>query len=126
MLAMLAFGAAIDLVAGNGAARQDIVFRLVAGLQLTAAVGFALGLMILPVRKAGAVITGVLGQAAGASVRILGGLLMLALWPSLPAATAVALLIVTLLVPGVASALTAAAVISGGWRPARGRQAGGA
>lgn len=113
ILAMLAFGAASDLVAGShGIARSGIVFRLTAGLQLTAAAALLLGLVVIRSASVPALIHCLLAHMAGACVRILAALLMLALWPSLPAASAVALVAVAMLLPGVASALSAAAALA--------------
>jgi len=113
MLSIIAFGAVVDLVAGGGgAARPEIVLKLTAGLQLTAAAGFALAAIVLELRTATAWVRCLPAHIAGACVRILGALSMLALWPNLPAASAVALLVVLLLVPGVATALTTAAAIA--------------
>ena len=112
VLGIVVFGAVADLVVGvDGPARPQLCFRLVTALALTAAVGFALGLLILQVESVAACMRGALAHMIGASVRILGALSMLTLWPSLPPASAVAMLIV-LLVPGVATALAGTAALS--------------
>lgn len=113
MIGIIGFGAAADIIAGGeAAARPELLFRIIAGLQLTAAAGFALSAVILPLRSVTAAIRCLLAHMAGASVRILGAISILALWPNLPAASAIALVVTMLLVPGVASALTAAAALA--------------
>lgn len=112
VLGLVAFGAGLDSIVGiGGPARPQLCFRLIGALQLTAAAGFALGALILPIRSLGACIRSVLSHAGGATIRVLGALSMLMVWPYLPPASAVAMLIV-LLVPGVATALTGAVALS--------------
>ncbi|MCL4766016.1 MAG: hypothetical protein KJZ80_07285 [Hyphomicrobiaceae bacterium] len=113
LLGIAAFGAAADLASGSdGRARPQLAFRMAAGLQLTAAAGFVLTALVLRVRSIAAMRRCVLAHLAGACVRLLGALSMLALWPFLPRASAAALLVVMLLVPGVATALTGATAMA--------------
>ena len=113
LLGILGFGAALDLIVGTTeAARPKIMFKVIAGLQLTAAAGFGLGALVLRLGSVQGAIRCLLAHLAGACVRILGAVSMLAFWPMLPAASAVALIVVLLLVPGVATALTAAAALA--------------
>lgn len=111
MLGILGFGAACDLVAGGGGSQPQIVFKVAAGLQLTAAAALALGLVVLQVHALGVLIRGLAAHMAGACVRTLAALTMLSAWPALPAASAGALLLAVMLVPGVASALSAIAAL---------------
>jgi hypothetical protein len=53
-----------------------------------------------------------LAQAAGAGVRLLGVIAMLSIWSYLPPASAVALLLAGVLVPGAATALTSIAALA--------------
>ncbi len=113
LIGIISVGAAVDLVAGSSApARPQLVLRLATGLQVTAAVAFVLGLMILRGWSLAAFIRAVTAHAAGAGVRALGVLSMLAVWPHLPPASAIALLIAFVLVPGIATALTSVAALS--------------
>lgn len=110
---IISFGAACDLVAGvESPARPYFAFKLIAALQLTAALGFILGNLILRMHAIAAFLRCTLAHMAGACVRILGALAMLAVWPNLPPASVIALILTLLLVPGVATALTGAAALS--------------
>lgn len=113
MLGIVAFGSVCDTLAGGGEGGHPvIVLEVAAGLQITAALALAIGLVVLHTRTLAALIRGLAAHIAGAGVRILAALTMLSLWPGLPAASAVAVLVVAMLVPGVASALTAAAALA--------------
>lgn len=113
MTGLIAFGALADLASGSeGPARPQLAFRTAAGLQLTAAGGFIIGALVLRVRSMAVLMRGVLAHMAGAGARLLGVLTMLALWPALPRASAAALLVVLLLVPGVATTLAGATAMA--------------
>ena len=112
VLGIVAFGATIDLIAAkNEPAPSQHCFRLISALQWAATAGFALGALILPAKSLAAFVGSVLAHMGAASVRILGALAMLTVWPYLPPASAIAMLVV-LLVPGVATALTGAVALS--------------
>lgn len=112
LFSIIAFGAAIDLsLEIDGPARPQLCFRLIGALQWTAAAGFVLGALILPMDSLTACIRSVLAHMGAALVRVLGALSMLTVWPYLPPASAVAMLVL-LLVPGVATALTGAVALS--------------
>ena len=111
-LGIASFAAGIDILFGiDGPARPSLIFRFSSALALTAAGGFALGALILRTNSIAAYVHAMLAHAVGASIRILGALALLMLWPFLPPASAVAIMIL-LIVPGVATAFTAAAVLS--------------
>lgn len=111
-LGIVAFAAGIDVLVGiNEPARSSLIFRVSGVLALTAAAGFTIGALILRAESILAYIRAMLAHVMAALIRILGALALLMLWPFLPPASAVAIIIL-LIVPGVATALTAAAVLS--------------
>lgn len=110
---IIGFGAVIDIAAGgSGAARLEIIFQVAGWLQITAAVAFALGTLILSAETLAVLIRAVLAHVAGAGARILGALAVVAVWPYMPPASAIALLLAAVLVPGVATALTSIAALA--------------
>lgn len=112
-LGILMFAATTDVLMGvEGPARPQLCFRLAGSLALTAAAAFLLSAVILRPHSMMAHVSAVLAHAMAALVRLLGALALLMLWPYLPPASAIAILLVLLVVPGVATALTAAAVLS--------------
>ncbi len=110
---IISFGAVIDIILGGlNPARAEIIFQVAGCLQITAAAAFSLGALILGAETLAALLRSVLAQMVGAGVRLLGALAMLSIWPYMPPASAVALLLVGVLVPGVATALTSIAALA--------------
>ncbi|HEX7074654.1 MAG TPA: hypothetical protein VF226_11480 [Hyphomicrobiaceae bacterium] len=110
---IISFGAAVDIIfKGLSPAPAAVIFQVAGCLQIMAAAAFGLGALILGAETLAGLMHAALAQAAGAGVRLLGVIAMLSIWSYLPPASAVALLLAGVLVPGAATALTSIAALA--------------
>lgn len=109
---LLFCGAICDAVSGAGTpANVSLHLQLTTAIQLTAGAGFLLAILILQPRSILVAVCGTTAYFVSAAVRTLGFAATLSITKNLPAASATALWIVLMVLPGVAAALAPAAVM---------------